>query len=188
MTGDSSRKERLVKRLRYLWAFELFDSFFLPAVAVFLAWYLERPLGLFAIYSAALVAWILWQGAAYWWLKLRAVKADSDIAAGRLRWFAGSKRVNWVLIGLLPVLLVVNGLVSTFFRSGLDFFVGLGFYVLAILEQVNYYHYQLMYDYPPDWRSLVENKRLKRSSLRRALERRGTAEGRPAPMGYTGGR
>lgn len=171
MTGDISRKDRLIKRLRYLWTFELFDGFFLPAMAIFLAWYLERSLGLFAIYSAALVAWILWQGAAYWWLKLRAVKANSDIAPEHLRWFAALKRINWVLIGLLPVLLVGKGLMSTFFRSGLDLFVGLGFYVLAILEQINYYHYQLMYDYASDWRDLIEKKRLKRSSLRRAMDR-----------------
>ncbi|MGD1994523.1 MAG: hypothetical protein PVI59_15115, partial [Anaerolineae bacterium] len=107
----------------------------------------------------------------YWWLKLQAVKSDSEIAAGRLRWFRTLKKINWVLIALLPVLLVVNGLVNTFFRSGLDVIVGLGFYVLAVLEQINYYHYQLMYDYPPDWRVLIEEKKVKRSSLNRALER-----------------
>jgi hypothetical protein len=38
-------------------------------------------------------------------------------------------------------------------------------------HKVNYYHYQLMYDYPPDWRFLVQERKLKRSSLNRALER-----------------
>jgi hypothetical protein len=162
-------EDRLIRRLRYLWTWELFDSFLLPAMAIFLSRYLERPLGFFSIASAGLVAWILWQGATYWWLKLQAVKSDSEIQ--HLRRFETLKRVNWALIGLLPILLMVNGLISSFFRSGLDFVVGLGFYVLAALEQINYYHIQLMYDYPPDWRYLVENKRLKRSSLNRALER-----------------
>jgi hypothetical protein len=44
MGDDASRKDRLIKRLRYLWTWELFDSFLLPGMAVFLAWYLERPL------------------------------------------------------------------------------------------------------------------------------------------------
>jgi hypothetical protein len=80
------------------------------------------------------------------------------------------KKVNWVLIGMLPVLLGGKGLMGTVFSSGFDLVAGLGLYTLAVLEQINYYHYQLMYDYPPDWRYLVENKRLKRSSLNRALQ------------------
>jgi hypothetical protein len=54
------------------------------------------------------------------------------------------------------------------FSSGFDFIAGLGLYTLAVLEQINYYHYQLMYDYPPDWRYLIQNKKLRRSSLNRA--------------------
>jgi hypothetical protein len=159
-----------IKRLRYLWTWELFDSFFLPAVVIFSAKTLQRPMGLFTIYSTGLVAWMLWQGAAYWWLKLRAVQMDSGIARKHLRWFQVLKKVNWVLIGMLPILLGGRGLMGTVFSSGFDLVAGLGLYTLAVLEQINYYHYQLMYDYPPDWRYLVENKRLKRSSLNRALQ------------------
>jgi hypothetical protein len=59
---------------------------------------------------------------------------------------------------------------GSLFSSSLDTIAGLGLYALPVLEQVNCYHWQLMYDYPPDWRDLLENKRLKRSSLNRALE------------------
>jgi len=48
-------------------------------MVVFLSRILRQPLGLFTIYSAGLVAWILWQGTAYWRLKLRAVQRDSEI-------------------------------------------------------------------------------------------------------------
>jgi hypothetical protein len=65
----------------------------------------------------------------------------------------------------------IKALVSTAFSSRLDLVAGAAFYLLAVLEQVNYYHVQLMYDYPPDWRHLVQEKRLKRSSLSRALDR-----------------
>lgn len=169
MSNDLSRKEKLIKRLRYLWTWEMFDSFFLPAVVIVSAEMTQRSIGLFALYSAGLVAWLLWQGAAYWRLKLRAVRAGSRIAAKHLRRFAALKRLNWALIGALPVLLAVMSLMGAVFSSGFDLVAGLGLYTLAILEQVNYYHYQLMYDYPPDWRYLIENKTLKRSSLNRAL-------------------
>ena len=182
MSNDLSRKEKLIKRLRYLWTWELFDSLFLPAVVIFASKMTQRPIGLVTLYSAGLVAWLLWQGAAYWRLKLRAVRAGSRIAAKHLRRFAAMKRVNWALIGALSVLLATRSLMGAVFSSDFDLAAGLGhspvgayattgFYALAVLEQVNYYHYQLMYDYPPDWRYLIENKKLKCSSLNRALER-----------------
>ena len=169
--ADDADKQALIKRLRYLWTGELFNVFFQPALAMLVARMLEQPIGLFAIYSAALAVWLLLQGAAYWLLKLRAVKTDSDIEGKHLRWFAAFKRMNWALIALLPTLLVIKALVGTPFRSSVDVVIGLGFYVLAVLEQVNYYHYQLMYDYRSDLRRLRREKRLKRSSLYRALER-----------------
>jgi hypothetical protein len=164
-------KERLARRLRTLWTWELFDSFFLPVIVILCAKALQRRVGPFVIYSAGLVTWLLWQGAAYWWLKLQALQADSEIEARRLRWFSVLKRVNWVLIGTGPILLLAKALTEGSLRFGFDLVVGVGFYALAVLEQLNYYHYQLMYDYPPDWRYLFEQKKLKRSSLRRALER-----------------
>ncbi|MDX9832010.1 MAG: hypothetical protein RBU35_17195 [Anaerolineae bacterium] len=169
--ADDSDKRALIKRLRYLWTGELFNVFYLPAMALLVARSLGEAPGLFAIYSAARAVWLLLQGAAYWLLKLRAVKTDSDIEGKHLRWFAAFKRMNWALIALLPALLAIKALVDTPFRSSVDVVIGLGFYVLAVLEQVNYYHYQLMYHYRSDLRRLRREKRLKRSSLYRALER-----------------
>jgi hypothetical protein len=157
-------REKLIKRLRYLWTWELLDSFLLPAIAAFCSRIVQQPMGLFAIYGAGLVSWILWQGAAYWWLRLRTVRTGIEVDEKHLQWFAVLKKVNWALIAALPVLLVV-------IRSAFDLVAGLGFYTLAILEQINYYHYQLMYDQPSDWQHLVTHKRLRRSSLSRALDR-----------------
>jgi hypothetical protein len=171
MESESDVREKLIKRLRYLWMFELFDSLFLPALVILEARILGRTLSPFTLGSIALVAVLLWQGAAYWRLKLRAVKSGSRLKREPLRWFGALKYVNWALIGLLPSLLVAQGARGPVFRSGLDVVAGLGMYALALLEQVNYYYYQLMYDYAPDWRYLMDNRRLKRSSLSRALEK-----------------
>lgn len=171
MSDDTEKKEKLVKRLHYLWTWELFASFFLPAAVLFDAVMLDQPVGLFTIYSAALVTVLLWQGTAYWRAKLREVQSGSAIGRRVLLRFQRLKVVNWLLIGVLPALLLIQPLVGIGFRSGFDVIAALGLYTLAILEQVNYYYYQLMYDYPPDWRFLLEQKRLKRSSLSRALGR-----------------
>lgn len=170
MNRDTSQKGKLIKRLRYLWTWELFDSFFLPAVMIFAARIQRTPLGFFAVSNATLVTWILWQGAAYWRMKLRAVKNETTIAAQSLQKFRLMKTVNWGLIGLLPLLMIGKGVTGPAFRSDLDVAAGLGFYVLAVLEQINYYHYQLMYDCPADWQYLLAHKRLKRSKLYRDLE------------------
>lgn len=168
---NTSKENPLVKRLRYLWTWELFDSFFLPAVAVFTARIVQNPLGVISVCAMILVAWLLWQGAAYWWLKLRAIRTHSDIAPRYLGWFSVFKKANWVLIGLLPLFVLARLLSGARFSSGLDVVVGLGFYTLAVLEQINYYHYQLMYDTAVDWQYLMTHKKLKPSKLRRDLEK-----------------
>jgi hypothetical protein len=159
------RKDHIIKRLRYLWRWELFDSFFFPALVIVLTITLDKPVGLFTIASAGLVTWLLWQGAAYWWLKLRAVQSNAEIAPQHLRRFATLQNVNWALIGLVPVVLAILGIRGGFFRSSLDVVAGLGLYTLAVLEQINYYHYQLMYDCASDVRYLVAHKRLKCAKL-----------------------
>jgi hypothetical protein len=149
----------------------LFYSFLLPVIPILTARSRQQPLSPFAFASMALVTWLLWQGAAYWRLKLQAVKAGSRVPAAALRRFAVLKAVNWALIGLAPALLIFQILARDGFRSVVDAVAGLGFYVLALLEQVNYYHWQLMYDYGPDLRYVIRERRLKRSSLSRAMRR-----------------
>ena len=168
---STSTEKMLIKRLRYLWTWELFDSFFLPAIAVFTARIVRRPLGVVSICAMALVAWLLWQGAAYWWLKLQAIRTHSDIAPRYLGWFSAFKKVNWILIGLLPLFVLARLLGGAAFSSGPDVIVSLGFYVLAVLEQINYYHYQLIYDTAADWRYLKTHKKLKPSKLSQDLEK-----------------
>ncbi len=41
----------------------------------------------------------------------------------------------------------------------------------AVLEQINYYYYQLMYDNPYDWNYLRRERRLRRGSVAKVLER-----------------
>jgi len=171
MNGRARGNPRLRRRLRSLWMLELLNSVLLPGVLMLSSWRLDQPLGPFSVSSAALVSWILWQGTAYWWLKLRALRHRTGIDGGALRWFGTLRPVNWALIGLVPLYLAVSGLGSSAVKSPLDLIAGVGLYTLAVLEQVNYYHYQLMYDYPPDWSYLVERKRLKRSSLAPELGR-----------------
>jgi hypothetical protein len=47
MSDKRLHQEKLNQRLRSLWIWELFDSFFLPAVVIITAQISQRPIGLF---------------------------------------------------------------------------------------------------------------------------------------------
>lgn len=164
----SASKAKLIKRLRYLWTWELFDSFFLPAVMIFILRYRGFRVGYFTAYAMGLTVLLLWQGAAYWWLKLRSVREGKPLVGTWLRVYAVLKKVNWGLLALAPLLMTISLRLPGRQRI-VDVVGGALFTTLALLEQVNYYYVQLMYDSPTDWRYLTQHKRLKRASLARDL-------------------
>ena len=97
----------------------------------------------------ALFAFLLLQGAAYWASKLRQVAA----ASGPLPFadaFALARLTN------VPVLAIGLLFISWAVVRGLSAgtWPGLAFGVFAVLEYVNYFHLQLMYDTPADLRRL----------------------------------
>ena len=67
-------------------------------------------------------------------------------------------------------LLGLMALIPASGSSSVGVILGTGLLVLALLEQVNYTYYQLMYDRPSDLRYLVGHGRLRRASLRRDLD------------------
>ncbi len=118
------------------------------------------------LFGFALVTLLLLEGAAYWTVKLRALSAGSGAALPGAAVFAAARVVNLVLLGLgvpLTALAVVDA-------PGTGSIPGLLFALFAVLEHVNYFHTQLMYDTPEDRRSRRRNGR-RRAHLARDLER-----------------
>lgn len=114
----------------------------------------------FAVFSVLLV-----EGAAYWFAKLR------QSPGGRLpgaNAFVAARRANVVL--LTAGLLVIGSFVVR--DPGAANLLGLGFALFAVLEHVNYFHIQLMYDSAEDLRSLF-TRGLRRAHLARDLARAG---------------
>jgi len=134
---------------------------------VFAASTQDVQIGLFAVYAMGITTLILWQGAAYWWLKLRSIRESVPL---RIQAYAVFKRINWALLALAPVVGLLcagrPGQPRTF-----NLLAGTFFALLALLEQVNYYYVQLMYDTKADWQYLMQHKRLKRASLAQDLAR-----------------
>ena len=171
VTDRVSRKERIIQRLQYLWIGELFDSVFLPACVLSVAYSLGQSVGIFVVGASALLMLMLWQVSAYWRLKLRAVRSGDRVGISALRAYAVLEKVNWGLLGALPVIVLAVRLFGHARASAFDIVVGSLVYILALLEQINYYYVQLMYDNRADWQYLRKYKHLKKASLRRDLER-----------------
>lgn len=85
---------------------------------------------------------------------------------------------QWTLIGGFPFVAVLATQITHQPLISLDTFLGAVFLVGAVLEQINYYYVQLMYDSAYDWSYLRTHRRLRRGSIAKALDAAGvSAEG-----------
>ena len=163
--------DALARRYRRLWTGEA------VAIVVFLVLYLKSaPLGgswpewIARTYGLGVLIGILVQSI-FWWrhklLLLRANRRDMPprIAARfrRLKW------MNWSLIGAFPLVLMVKASAIGSIWSRGDTWWGIVCITGALLEQINYFHYQLMYDNPYDWEQLRTYRRLRRGTIGKAL-------------------
>ena len=164
-------REALERRYRSLWTGEA------AAILVFVALFLYRALsdGQWAnwvarTYSLAVVIMILLQGIIWWRWKIRILQAGQRTMPARiLVWFRRFRWINWLLIGLFPLVLWLTWRFTGLLWSSRDTWLGLFFIGGALLEQINYYYTQLMYDNPYDWNYLRTHRRLHQGSIGKAL-------------------
>lgn len=158
------------RRLRSLAVLELFN---IPLQAALWFGVTGFPVTAANAVGFALFALFLVEGAAYWLAKLRRLPAPGTPLPG-LGVFAALRLIN------VPVLAagVLFTLWATVGDAGSGSVPGLCFALFAVLEHVNYFHTQLMYDTAEDRRNLRENG-LRRAHLARDLDRaKGCAKSR----------
>ncbi|MFI6577298.1 hypothetical protein ACIBFB_15975 [Nocardiopsis sp. NPDC050513] len=137
-----------------LFAFLLFGLLGVPPSPANLAGF-----GLFAL--------LLVEGSAYWWAKVRQLRARAPRPAG-MPVFRVLRRVNGVLLpagGAVVLWALVDGDPWT------RVWPGLGLWLFAVLEHVNYFHVQLSHQSRSDLRRLLRTGRLHRSHLARDMAR-----------------
>jgi len=150
----------VIRRVRMLAVLELANVVWLPLAVYGVA---ELPLSPANIAGAAATGILLVQGSVYWSLKARQLVGGAPRITG-LRAFRVLRMVNPVV--LAAVLAVVGiALAEGAPQRALP---GLLFWLLAVLEYVNYFHVQLMYDNREDLRWLRRNG-FKRAHLARDL-------------------
>lgn len=158
--------QALQARMKYLRKGEAIAALALPLVLLFNWWRTDQNLA-WAERSAAvaLVSFILLQGVLYWHLKLRCIDQHRALPGYFKGLFRAFQYVNMVLIGAMLIVLSTSSAVRA------DLFWPAFMLTLAILEQINYYHYQLMYDTRAALAYLRRNRRLRTAALALDLAR-----------------
>lgn len=155
-----NRSRTAVRRLRSLAVLELLN---IPLQAVIWFGWVGFPPTAANLVGFALFALLLLEGAAYWSAKLHQL-------AVRGRFLPGGE--GFVLARGLNVAVLAAGLLfvgwAVVTDPGMGSWPGLGFGLFAVLEHVNYFHVQLMYDNAADLRHLRLHG-LRRSHLARDL-------------------
>ncbi len=156
----------LERRLTYLWSFELLAAG-LFTLYLGLTWE-EAHLGARTLVGLGLADFLLIQGSLYWYAKLRSIRRRpwlSNVAFHAL--FRTFRALDLALLAAAGAWLVFEGLTAPRFTRDLG--LGCAFGLLAGLEYVNYFHYQLMYDTVGDLKFLRTHRRLKASLLGRDM-------------------
>ncbi|GEO06324.1 hypothetical protein AAE02nite_39880 [Adhaeribacter aerolatus] len=154
-----NKREKLLGRLRSHYRLEFFNAFGLPFLFVLNSIVHKQPIGINSIAAFILNGIILLEGSFLWYSIYRKLttKLNTDFIS-ILRLF---KFINLLLIILTLNLIVVNQFKSTFEQVG-----AIAFLILAILEHINYFEVQLMYDSKNDLKYLQLFKKLKISKLK----------------------
>jgi hypothetical protein len=122
-------------------------------------------------YAVAIVSCLLLQGVAWWRWKLRLLREGRrTMPLPVLAVYRRLRSLNWLLMGLFPAVLLLSRVLAGRPPPAADTWLGLLFLGGAVLEQVNYYYVQLMYDNPYDWAELRRHRRLRRGSIAIALD------------------
>jgi len=159
----------LPARMRYLRNAETFCVLALPAIFCF-DWQRSGDPVAWTMRGAALllVSYILAQGGLYWHLKLQSVLSRQPLPAYFQPLYRFFKLSNYAVIAAAAALIAATNDARA---SDADLQWSYGLLALAVLEQINYYHYQLMYDTRAAFAYLRRNGRLRRAALGLDLQR-----------------
>ncbi len=156
------RKDRLINRLRQLYILEFLNIFFLPFAFWLFGHSRNQDLGVNSFVTMTLNGILLLEGSYLWFCILRQLRTKEQFDF--IRTFKALKTLNFGLFILTAVILALNPFLGTLDKIGTTLFFG-----LAILEHVNYFEIQLMYDNKNDINYIRQHRRLKIAKLKRLL-------------------
>jgi len=142
---------------------ELINIFLLPFAFFLLVKAGDGLVGLNVWLAILLNGLLLLEGSLFWYSVFRNLKGHDLF--NRWNLFSFFKTLNLWLFGIVLLVVILNPSAGPYDLGGTIFFL-----VLAMLEHINYFHFQLMYDNINDLRYLKRFGRLKKAKLGRILE------------------
>ena len=156
------KREKLIVRLKQLYVVEFINVFLLP----FAAWFWRRAnnqaFGLNSIIAMILSGILLIEGSYLWFNISRLLKHKGHY--NFIKTFRVLKMLNF---GLFTLTFITITLIP--FNGTFDKIVTIIFTLLAVLEHINYFEIQLMYDNENDKKYLRQYKRLKVAKLKKLM-------------------
>ena len=164
-------KDQLRWRYTYLWTGET------AAIGLFVVlwiWFFNQDSDwqgwVARTYSLGIVIVILLQAVFWWRSKSRLLESeDRTMPRPFLDRYRRWRTINWWLIGAYPLVVIGAAQITGQPLNSADTWFGLVFLFGAILEQINYYYVQLMYDSPYDWAYLRKHRRRRQGTVAKAL-------------------
>jgi len=164
-------RARLIKRLKWYYPTEKLHTYVtFPLLLAYMLY--QHPIKdiILLTYGLVVCIVILYQGQHYWKLKLHSLQRKEVNQPKNILFFQKSKKVNQLLILLMPLFLLLQLYLENWNVSYSKVLLwGVLANLFAIAEHINYYHIQLMIDNQYDWNWVLKNKRLKTASLAKDL-------------------
>jgi hypothetical protein len=158
-------KENLIKRLKQHYLVEFLNTFLIPFSFCISCFILNQSIGINSIIAMILSGLLLLEGSYFWFKVYQRITTRNVSDSSKLREiFSILKILNYILFILTVTVVIIYHFVSTFDKIGTFLFL-----ILAILEHINYFEFQLMYDSENDKAYLKQFKRLKKSKLKTLL-------------------
>lgn len=168
-------KEALRRRYISLWTGEATAALFFT---ILLLWSMHHD-GIWQCwiartYSLSVVNIILIQAVIWWRWKVHLLNRDErSMPAQVLRQYQRWRAINWWLIGGFPFVVIFATSITGQSIDSLDTWLGLFILAGALLEHINYYYVQLMYNSAYDWKFLCTHRRPRLGTVAKALRKSG---------------
>ena len=160
-----------IRRLTNYWKIEAGNAALIPAIAVYFVLRSGATITPALVLSGLACSFLLVIGTIVLRMMLRRARGEPDATKGRIALLAW---MRWPAIGLCVAAAVALGAQCIADGVQLDarFVAPAILLLLAVLEYINYYHFQLQhFDHAPDWQRLVSGRGFRRSHLAREIDR-----------------
>ena len=156
------KRDKLIVRLRQLYIVEFINVFWLPLACWIIGRTTNQAFGLNSIVAMTLNGILLVEGSYLWFSISRLLRFKGQY--NFVKTFRVLKKLNFGFFLLTIITITFNPFSGTF-----DKIVTTIFTSLAVLEHVNYFEIQLMYDNENDKKYLKLYKKLKVAKLKKMM-------------------